>query len=698
MSDDNGDAAPMGADEAGSRGDVGGLPATTDESMAGRLDTIHRTVSTLGMRIDALVTSTTSYRSAMTDRLTEYADLVSKLTRTQASDLEEYRRANERAIADLRRSLSGSDELMERVGARIDSLLTDSESADDQSRRTLTEVRSLLDSQEKLSSFLTESLDQFGDRVVERMGATQQSVLDQVAALRSDLAADEDREAALHETLAPLREGIERIESALSDTSQPDELAGRLGALDERIALLVERDPSAGLADRLAELDGRLRGLVPKDPAVALAGQFDTLHAAVGLLATAEQVGGLSAEIRAHVVDAIGAQDSEGVVDQLSRIERELTSSGQVAAESWGEFAGLRAKVDAILETTAHETGSLNTLLDEVREALIDVASGEVVGALWDEFRATRSSIELLVSDAETNRVLLHEQSTDSNASGALASEAIERLRVDVSTLSEAVRDLLAQAEVVDDVADGRDADAAFTAMAADVAALRNELSEGLVVEPSDALASTVDQLRDDLAALDERLDSVSNVERQLIEMRDMLEARPAPDDADSVSSADLEGELQVLRTGVETVDADLRTMRTGIEDIIARLDEGLVLADDITAPAASPSPEVADQLATLRDQVATEFDAMRRLVSSAEPGAPAASSDGQYATIDPDTVDLLREEIRTAGSVSEEVVDALRKELVALRRRIKLRAEGEIFSANELEAIAEAVARRLAD
>ena len=39
-----------------------------------------------------------------------------------------------------------------------------------------------------------------------------------------------------------------------------------------------------------------------------------------------------------------------------------------------------------------------------------------------------------------------------------------------------------------------------------------------------------------------------------------------------------------------------------------------------------------------------------------------------------------------------------MRKELVALRRRIKLRAEGELFSSEQLDRIAEAVARRLAE
>ena len=142
---DTGDAVdvpvPAGLEDNADGDAAGDFAAITDPALASRLETIHRTMSTLGMRIDALVTSTTSYRSALTDRLTEYADLVTKLTRSQASDLDEYRRANERTLAALRRGLSTSEETLERVGARIDSMLTDAESADDSSRRALAEVR-----------------------------------------------------------------------------------------------------------------------------------------------------------------------------------------------------------------------------------------------------------------------------------------------------------------------------------------------------------------------------------------------------------------------------------------------------------------------------------------------------------------------------------------------------------------------------
>ena len=821
MSDENGDAsleadAPEDRAGDGSGTATGGeLPEALDAGLGGRLDTVHRTLSTLGMRIDALVTSTTTYRSALTDRLTEYADLVTKLTRTQAADLEEYRRANERTVTELRRGLSSTEEVLERVGARIDSMLTEAESSDDQSRRMLAEVRSILDAQENLSRFLTESLDQFADRVVERISATQTAATDQIEALRSTIEGADRHDDALREVLVPLRDQIERIDAQLTDTTRDDALIDRVAALDERISALAQSDPAA-----------------------AVVGHLDTLHSAIGLLATADQVGAMAADLRAQVIDLAGPSDDTTVVDHLTRIERELTSSNQVAAESWGEFAGLRAKVDAILETSANETGAVSHLLDEIREALLDVASGEVVGALWDEFRSARSSIDevlLTVGRAEEAARAAAEGADRGDVDATSEATArMEALRTDVNALTEAVRDLLEQAEVVDESAEAAPVDAMMVAVAADVATLRRELSQGLVVEPSDALSGAVDQLRADVAALDdrllaidglqssldalrsevhdgpaddesstaeetlselrsvraeigslaervngidelqrsidalgaspdegasdaalaelrsvrddlvglrERIDGLAGLEQAVQALRDDVRATAGEEDADETLATaghldELAGEVATLRTGVDSATGDLRTVRAGVEEIIARLDEGFTLAEDESAPATSMPPEVADQLAALRDQMNAEFDALRDLVVPQDdvddepaaapvaavdltpvtellehvrddlaelPGrieipAPATAEGAapEYATIDPDVVDLLREEIRTAGAVPDDLLDQLRQELVALRRRIKLRAEGEIFSDEQLELIADAVARRL--
>ncbi len=224
-----------------------------------------------------------------------------------------------------------------------------------------------------------------------------------------------------------------------------------------------------------------------------------------------------------------------------------------------------------------------------------------------------------------------------------------------------------------------------------EVRIVRSELADGLVVEPSDALSASLDALRAEVDGLREALG----------------ELRDAPAPAPVEGGRDDDAVLQRLGT-----------IESGIDELRGRLDEGLVLADDseLPVPAAGGGADVeavADQVAALRDFVASELDTVRQTVSaridaateatvaaaSARPEpepAPAAAAGG--ATIDPDTVELLREEIRAAGTVSDQVIDALRDELKALRRRIAVKATERVLDDQQLAQIADAVAARLGD
>ena len=223
-----------------------------------------------------------------------------------------------------------------------------------------------------------------------------------------------------------------------------------------------------------------------------------------------------------------------------------------------------------------------------------------------------------------------------------------------------------------------------------EVRAVRSELADGLVVEPSDALSASLDALRSEVDGLREALG----------------ELREAPVPAPGDDGRDDDAVLQRLGT-----------IEAGIDDLRSRLDEGLVLADDteLPAPAAGGGADVeaiADQVAALRDFVASELDTVRQTVSaridaatettvavaSARPEPEPAPAPAVGATIDPDTLELLREEIRAAGTVSDQVIDALRDELKALRRRIAVKATERVLDDQQLAQIADAVAARLAD
>jgi hypothetical protein len=275
------------------------------------------------------------------------------------------------------------------------------------------------------------------------------------------------------------------------------------------------------------------------------------------------------------------------------------------------ELQALRAEVAALLGRFDSLQRSLvgdgqHSLIEQLQDNLADVASGDVVSALWDEVRIVRA-----------------------------------------------------------------------------------ELADGLVVEPSDALSASLDALRSEVDGLREALG----------------ELRDAPVPAAADGGRDDDAVLQRLGS-----------IEAGIDELRGRLDEALVLADDTERPAPAAGgggdvEAVADQVAALRDFVASELDTMRQTVAaridaatettvaaaSARPEPAPAPALGS-ATIDPDTLEQLREEIRAAGTVSDQVIDALRDELKALRRRIAVKATERVLDDQQLAQIADAVAARLAD
>lgn len=396
-------------------------------------------------------------------------------------------------------------------------------------------------------------------------------------------------------------------------------LTSRLEAIHRSMSLLEGR--LAGIEDRLAVVAGT-------DTAAALTGRFDTLHAAL---------------------------------EELDR--------------------GLRADLDALLETSASDSGAVTGVLEQLKETLQDLASGEVVGALWDEVRQVRATVEALV---------------DRDAAGP-DPEAVASLRDDVTGLTASVRELLDQAEVVDDHEVGASDTGRLISLAADLAALRDELSQGLVVDPSAEVETELRAMRTGIE------DIIGRLDEGLVLAEDAATAPAAPtsDLADLVAdqiatlrdqiSVEFERVRQLVDGGGETLD---------LAPLTARLDR---LHDDLADAGAEPAGEapavdmapLLDALHDVQDGIATLLE---RPVSTAQPSGPAPAPADTYATVDPDVIDLLREEIRATGTANDELVETLGAELKALRRRIRLRAEGELFSDDQLDRIAEAVARKLGE
>jgi hypothetical protein len=392
--------------------------------------------------------------------------------------------------------------------------------------------------------------------------------------------------------------------------------------------------------------------------------------------------------------DGQALYDLGASVEDLARRVHSIESAVETVLV---ELAGLRTRLGA-------ERG---TVVDQLQDHLADVASGEVVGALWDEVRGLRDLVEgggattdTPLADVLESIAVLRSEVEGIGAAVAASTEpvadpAVVAMRDDVQALADEVRGLgdsvaaldrsaAPTTAVEDDEGAGAD-DELLVQLTEELATLRAELAEGLVVEPSDALSTSLDALRSEVDAL----------HAALSELRAPSPA-PAPQPAPAGPSADL----------IATVFDELSGIRGGLDELRAQIEDGTV-AVDAAGFAASPPAEVevlGDQLAALRDLVASEIDGLRQAVVTAADRrdeelaqASAPTPTDVRARLDADTLEELRDEIRAAGAVSDQVIDALRDELKALRRRIAVKASERVLDDDQLAQIADAVAQRLA-
>jgi len=98
------------------------LPQLTDEltSLRQHVERIQEDVAGLVARLHTLDSAISGVEVRLGDRLTEYADTVVQLGRGFTTNLSTYREGNDRTIAELRRALADSEELLRTVLTKTD--------------------------------------------------------------------------------------------------------------------------------------------------------------------------------------------------------------------------------------------------------------------------------------------------------------------------------------------------------------------------------------------------------------------------------------------------------------------------------------------------------------------------------------------------------------------------------------------------
>jgi len=242
--DDSGEVEPQGL-----------LPQLSAEltSLRTHVETVDEDVAGLAGRFAALGTAISDVEVTLGDRLAEYADTVVQLGRSLATNVTTYREGNERTIAELRRALADSEELLRTVLTKADDLAVE-----------LATVRTELASEGSDDSFDVDELRDIVREVVEPL-----DVRAAVGQLTTDVAGLSDRvanELAAAAT-APTASSVDAAMQAEVLTAL-EEMRAEIAGLKRRIALRgtkLSDEEVEQVADAVARRISQAFEVVPDD-------------------------------------------------------------------------------------------------------------------------------------------------------------------------------------------------------------------------------------------------------------------------------------------------------------------------------------------------------------------------------------------------------------------------------------------------
>ena len=115
-------------------------------AVSGRIDNVASSLGVLSMRIDSLISATTMIGSV--DELLGSPSTPTSSTWStwlQVNDLEEFRKANERTVGEVRRTITDTEEQLRSVVGRVEQTATDASGLTEYIRAASADSRELLD-------------------------------------------------------------------------------------------------------------------------------------------------------------------------------------------------------------------------------------------------------------------------------------------------------------------------------------------------------------------------------------------------------------------------------------------------------------------------------------------------------------------------------------------------------------------------
>jgi hypothetical protein len=328
---------------------------TTQELiLAGRTDSLQAALASIALRIDALTSTTSTFRNLISDRITDYAEQVGRLGASAAGDLDDYRHLHERALEQIRRSVGDAEDNIRRLTRSVGDLDSKVAALVAAVRESGDVVDQMVSERDQVSDTLVRTLARVEDTLAELTEGKGASSFARLSDMIGALTAERDRQMAVWAEL-------EQVVVALADDREhSSDVMGRLERGISEMTVGRERGLAKALARleaRIDEVAGAMTGIAGDDMAATLT-RLDTrlkemsTELVVGRdRETAKALAQLSGQ-----VDGLAGMIAEGRAD-LSPIEARLNRMARTAPSAAPvDLAGLYARLDELADVVGRST------------------------------------------------------------------------------------------------------------------------------------------------------------------------------------------------------------------------------------------------------------------------------------------------------------------------------------------------------
>jgi chemosensory pili system protein ChpA (sensor histidine kinase/response regulator) len=380
------DAEEDDEDEVDQRAGGTRTTVTTQELiLAGRTDSLQAALASIALRIDALTSTTSTFRNLVSDRITDYAEQVGRLGNSAAADLDDYRHLHERAIDQIRRSVGDAEDNIRRLSRSVGDLDAKMAALIAAVRDSGDAIDQMSTERDQVSDGVVRSLERLEDGMSELTEGKGAASINRLSDLVSALVAERERQGAIwaemQQVVVALADDRERgadvrvrLERAISDMTVGRErgLTKALSRLEARIddvAAAVTGLSGDELNATLSRLDSRLREISTD----LVVGRDREMARALGQVST--QID----ELAALVADS--RTDLSPIEARLNRLATSTPVPPPV------DLSEVYARLDELAEMASQppalDTGDLQNRLDELADsARTDGSWGAVIERL----------------------------------------------------------------------------------------------------------------------------------------------------------------------------------------------------------------------------------------------------------------------------------------------------------------------------